>query len=158
MSDPLVPDSFINTMQEGVTLSQPVTGPDIYEIDVEHLGGTKFRCTAKTSDGDIPVEYPKLKNKPAHLDIDTWIAGMNEAEIKAGAIIYFDLWNFEDDSEINKTLFTKFDKAVKSFPFRPTVIPVGTLRFRTDNEYLEVYTGEEWTQFSAPTDARENMI
>jgi len=135
----------------GTTWSAPVeSGIEYYDVEVEHLGGVEYRCIAKTSVGDRPIDYPKYEDKPKDQTIGNWIANMKKYEIMAGHKIYYDLWNFEDNSALNKELLEAFENGKRCLlPMAPVE---GTLRYREDNQTTEVFVGGRWMQMGgSPT-------
>lgn len=132
----------------GTTWTAPVAdGIEYYDVEVEHLGGVEYRCTAKTSDGDKSMDYPKYEDKPKDKTIGKWIADMTMPQVMAGHKIYYDIWNFEDNSALNKELLEAFENA--KIIRRPMTPVVGTLQYRLDTETTWVFTGSEWIQFGA---------
>lgn len=142
-----LPKSYVDAMQNGMTLTMPVEdGTEYYDVIVEHLGGTEYQCTAKTNFGDKPIDYPKIEDKPEDQTIHKWIADMKDYEIMAGHKIYYDIWNFEDNSTLNKKLLEAFENAKK---IRRPMTPVeGSARWREDLNGMEIYVGNKWVQMS----------
>jgi hypothetical protein len=131
----------------GTTWSMPVEdGIEYYDVEVEHIGGTDYRCIAKTSAGDKPIDYPKYEDKPEDQTIGNWIANMQKYEIMAGHQVYYDLWNWEDNSALNKELLEEFENAKRCMlPLAPAE---GTLRYRLDNQTTEVFANGTWLMFA----------
>jgi hypothetical protein len=138
--------SFAASAMAGVEWTMPVEdGIEYYDVEVKHLGGVEYQCIAKTSEGDKPIDYPKYEDKPEDQTIGNWIANMQKYEIMAGHKVYYDLWNWEDNSALNKELLEEFENGKKCLlPLSP---PTGSLRLRLDNNTTEVYDGSEWIQF-----------
>jgi hypothetical protein len=144
-----IPQSFVDDMATGITMTMPVEdGTEYYDVIVEHLGGLEYRCTAKTNLGDRSIDYPKYKDKPEDQTIENWIANMQKYEIMAGFKIYYDIWNFEDNDELYKKLFETFENEQKGRKLlsRPVT---GSLRYRSDNDTTEVFMDGKWMIMSA---------
>lgn len=144
MTNIKIPDALADAFANGLTVTVPVDDAiEYYDIIVEHLGGMDYRCTAKTNVGDRFVDYPKYEDKPEDQSIGDWIANMQRGEIMAGFRVYYDIWNFEDANELYKELFETFEREQKNRDAlsRPEI---GTLRFRSDTNTTEVFTGTEW--------------
>ena len=144
-----VSKGYVDAMATGIEWTMPVEdGTEYHDVIVEHLGGLEYRCTAKTNLGDKSIDYPKYQDKPEDQTIENWIANMQKYEIMAGVKIYYDIWNFEDDDELYKKLFTAFENEQKSRKLLS--VPVtGSVRYRTDNNTVEVFTDGKWLIMSA---------
>lgn len=138
----------LDAMATGITMTMPVEdGTEYYDVIVEHLGGLEYRCTAKTNLGDKLIDYPKYQDKPEDQSIGNWLANMKVQEITAGVKIYYDIWNFEDNSELNKELLEAFENEQRiRLPMTPVT---GSVRYREDNNTVEVFLDGKWLIMSA---------
>lgn len=143
-----VPKSYTDALANGMTLTLPVEdGIEYYDVIVEHHGGLEYSCIAKTSLGDKPIDYPKYQDRQEGQSIENWIANLKGYEIMAGAIIYYDIWNFEDSDELYKKLFTLFETEQKSRRLRMHPV-TGSVRYREDTNCMEVFVNGKWVQMT----------
>ena len=131
---------------EAVDIPEGTPEFEVYDVEVKHLGGYKYQCTAKTSQGDMPVAAPKWENKPKDMSVAAWLILMSRQEIMAGVIVYTDIWTWHDDSDHYRMMMELFiecaEKTLKKFG--TTTAAEGSIRFNRATNYLETVVCGEW--------------
>ena len=139
---------YVDAVSSGMNWIKPVPDkslPIITEVAVKHLGGYQYECIAKTSNmGDFPVEVPYPPTNPSQ-SLYQWAYALSDAEILAGAQVFYDIWTWHDSSERYRVLMDTFDRVVKVKLSRsPTPFLVGDTRFDSNTGKIYTYDGVQW--------------
>jgi hypothetical protein len=139
-------------MSSGMNWIEPMPDkslPIITEVVVKHLEGYQYECVAKTSNMDdfsVEVPYPPLNtNDVKGQSLYAWAYDLSDAEILAGAQVFYDIWTWHDSSERYRELMDLFDRVAKSKLSRsPTPFHVGDTRFDPNTDKIYTYDGVQW--------------
>ena len=139
---------YVGAMATGMNWIEPVPDksiPIVTEVVVKHIEGYRYECIAKTSNmGDFPVEVPYPPTNPVQA-MYTWAYDLSDAEILAGAQVFYDIWTWHDSSERYRELMDLFGRVAKAKLSRsPSPFHVGDSRFDPNTSKMYTYDGLQW--------------
>jgi hypothetical protein len=146
--------SYVDALAQGMNWVMPVmdkSQPIVTEVVVKHLGGYEYECIAKTSNmGEFPVEVPTPAVNIGQ-SLYTWAYELSDAEILAGAQVFFDIWAWHDSSEYYRELMDIFARIAKAKLSRdPNPHKTGDARYDPNEEAVYCYDGMRWVKMGIP--------
>ncbi len=145
-------DDYVTAMAQGMNWVIPVADksqPIVTEVVVKHLGGYDYECIAKTSNmGEFSVEVPDYLNyEDKASTLYDWAYNLSDAEILAGAQVFYDIWMWQDSSEPYRVLMDLFARIAKAKLSRdPEPHREGDTRFDPNDGNVYLYVGMQWIQ------------
>ena len=116
----------------------------IYDVEIKHLGGYEYQCTAKTNQGDMPVTVPTRGDKPEDMDSRLWASRFSKQEIMAAAKVYTDIWTWHDDSAHFRMMMELFVQFTEGKYENVTHFVEGTIRYNTATSEFELMVNGNW--------------
>ena len=102
--------------------------------------------------GDFPVEVPDyLYYEDKASTLYDWAYKLSDAEILAGAQVFYDIWTWQDSSEHYRVLMDLFATIAKvKLSKNPKPYHVGDTRYDPNDNTAYSYDGSQWVQITGP--------
>ena len=136
----------LGTWVESVNIPRGTPELEIHDVEIQHRGGYSYRCTAKTSQGDMQVKVPTLADKPEDMDTKLWASRFSKQEIIAAAKVYTDIWTWHDDSEHYRMMMDLFVPYCEGKLRRVNPVAEGSIRYNRATDEMELMSAGNWIQ------------
>ena len=127
-----------------INIHQPSAELNAYvEVEVKNLGGTSYECYYHKDGKKYHMSPPYIRNKDEYENLAKWFESLSIPELRAGAKMYYDLWNFVDSDPIYRQLYQAFEDEL-DFRLRKVQPKVGTINYDTTEQAFHTYDGKRW--------------